>query len=379
MDLAADPAAAQLALHQMNQQMNQQQGEIVRLHAEGVALQQQLVLSENARRALAVAAAVVAVPVRDHHRPKIPSPSVFAGAIGTAVDEFMHGIDKQFGYYREMFADEQQKVEYASNYLTMRAAAWYQARKEELAKDGQTIGSWAQLKSELRERFQPIGSAAIARQSLDVYKQLSSVQSYSEHFYRCMSYITDMGDADQVHQFTRGLKDRIRQEVIREQPVTVNNAVNIAVKAESFLGLTLAHSFGSQGRFQPRQQSSASSSRADGSTSTAMDVNSVEFGQDFVESAEPAGTEPSSRERALMAQIADLHAHQKVQSSLFAMFGNRERSSGNRATSGKSSDVRVANVSKEDYARCRAEGRCLRCRQTGHVARECTNPQKSNW
>ena len=98
-----------------------------------------------------------------------------------------------------------------------------------------------------------------------------------------------------------------------------------------------------------------------------MDVNSVEFGQDFVESAEPAGTEPSSRERALMAQIADLHAHQKVQSSLFAMFGNRERSSGNRAASGKSSDVRVANVSKEDYARCRAEGRCLRCRRPQSV------------
>jgi hypothetical protein len=309
---------------------------------------------------------------------------VFAGAIGTAVDEFMHGIDKQFGYYREMFIDEQQKVEYASNYLTLRAAAWYQARKEVLAKDNQAIGSWAQLKSELRERFQPIGSAAIARQSLDGYKQLTSVQSYAEHFYRCMSYITDMGDADQVHQFSRGLKDRIRQEVIREQPSTVNDAVNIAVKAESYLGLTLTHSFGNHGRFQSRQHSGASSSsgRSDGSTSAAMDINSVDIGQeDSSESSfgTSASTEPTSRERVLMAQIADLHAHQKVQSSLFAMFGNRERSFGNRAAGGKSSDSRVANVSKEDYARCRAEGRCLRCRQTGHVARECTNPQKINW
>jgi hypothetical protein len=40
----------------------------------------------------------------------------------------------------------------------------------------------------------------------------------------------------------------------------------------------------------------------------------------------------------------------------------------------------VPGVSREEFERCRREGRCLRCKQTGHVAKDCHKPvQRLNW
>ena len=71
---------------------------------------------------------------------------------------------------------------------------------------------------------------------------------------------------------------------------------------------------------------------------------------------------------------------EKEHSSLFAIFGKMQKqssnSSGNR---GGKNDQRVPNVSKEDFARCRQENRCLKCKEIGHVAKECSKPVRSNF
>ena len=318
------------------------------------------------------------------HRPKIPLPAVFAGAIGSGVEAFIQGMQRQFSYQPEMFRDEASKVEYASNYLVGSAIQWYTTRKDELAgsANGPTsFASWAQLVNEMRARFQPISSAVHARQSLDAYQQLGSIQNYIDHFYSCMTFIGDMSVSDQLHNFIKGLKKDIKREVIRAGPQTIGDAVACASKAELYnaLGSQQSQPSGRNGgniRYPNKSYSGNSSSSHNGSA--MEDVNLTEQSEDVDESASTPPT--SQRELAMLARIAELSTQAKVQSSLLALFG-QNKSSGKSPFAGKSSGDarRVPNISKADYARCRAEGRCLNCRKAGHVARDCTNPQSSNW
>ena len=361
------------------------QGQI--MHDEIAALRVRLHDTEAERVRLMNAqqsSVVRAVSAPTVHRPKIPLPAVFAGTIGSGVEAFIQGMQRQFSYQPELFRDEASKVEYASNYLIGSAIQWYTTRKDELAgsANGPTsFASWAQLVNEMRARFQPISSAVHARQSLDAYQQLGSIQNYIDHFYSCMTFIGDMSVSDQLHNFIKGLKKDIKREVIRADPQTIGEAVACASKAELYnaLGSQQSQSTGRNGgnnRYPSKPYSSASSNSFNGST--AMDVNLTEQDDEDVDDA--ASTPPTSRrELAMLAKIAELSTQAKVQSSLLALFG-QNKSSSKPSFAGKSSgDARVPNISKADYARCRAEGRCLKCRKAGHVARDCTNPQSTNW
>ncbi len=109
-----------------------------------------------------------------------------------------------------------------------------------------------------------------------------------------------------------------------------------------------------------------------------MDINNVE--QSDLDSSEVTQDQErgeSVRVQQLAAQVKQLMSQQKVQQSLLAMFGNRNTGGGSGASSGGTN--LVSGVSKEDYARCRAENRCLNCRIVGHVARDCTKSKSFKW
>jgi len=250
------------------------------------------------------------------------------------------------------------------------------------------IDTWVEFVVELRLRFQPIASAVAARTNLDRGSQTGSVASYNSFFQTNMSYIGDMGIADQIHQYTRGLKDAIRLEVIKLKVTTLAGAINAAVAAEAYL----PSSGRTHSTFAPRTHrnyhpygGAASSS----SSSSAMDlsnINSVHGGdsEDGHGPSEFHHPGPSPRERALEAQLKELQMQQKVQSSVNAMFG-KPRQHDDASSSSRSSsrfprnENRVPNISKEDVARCRLENRCLRCKEVGHIAAECTKQPRSNF
>jgi hypothetical protein len=274
-----DPA---LALQQAMQQMSAMHAELQRIQGHNQGLQSQLDATSAASAAAAVRRSEHDGQVFDRNLPKIPSPVPFIGVTGPAVEEFINSVDRQFDYYVTSFAKEDTRLRYVVNYLQGKAASWYSSSKMELA----SITTWAEFKTALRARFQPIGSADIARESLDRSQQTGSVASYTEHFYRCMTYIKDMSDAHQVHQYRRGLKKEIRQEVIREQPSTIAEAVNIAHRAESFLNLGTSRPFTtSNGRsFVPRY--AAASSNGSSGSSAMMDINNIELDPNASELAE---------------------------------------------------------------------------------------------
>jgi hypothetical protein len=364
---AVDPA---VALQQAMQQMGNMHAEMQRMQAHSQALQSQL----NA------AAAASAGQVLDRNLPKIPSPVPFLGVSGPAVEEFVNSVDRQFEYYVSSFAKEETRLRYVVNYLHAKAASWYTSTKVDLDKAGTAWTTWAELKEALRDRFQPIGSAVLARESLDRSSQKGSVASYTEFFYRCMTYIKDMSVADQVHQYGRGLKKEIRQEVIREQPSTLADAIMVAHKAESFLNIgsfTTSHGRSVVPRFQGYSASSGGSSGG----SSAMDINNIELdpeSSDFAEDRDDHHRGESARIQQLASQVSELKSQQKVQQSLLAMFQGRSNGGASQRASNGGGAL-VSGVSKEDYARCRSENRCLNCRTIGHVARDCTKPRSFKW
>lgn len=369
-----DPA---LALQQAMQQMSAMHSEMQRMQSHNQGLQSQLDVASAASVAAAIRRSEHDEKVFDRNLPKIPSPLPFIGATGPAVEEFINSVDRQFDYYVTSFAKEDTRLRYVVNYLQGKAASWYTSYKMDLEKAGASITTWAEFKTALRARFQPIGSADIARESLDRSQQTGSVASYTEHFYRCMTYIKDMSDAHQIHQYRRGLKKEIKQEVIREQPSTIAEAVNIAHRAESFLNLGTSRPFTtSNGRsFVPRY--AAASSNGSSGSSVMMDINNIEFDQSASELVEDHADHhrgESIRLQQLTAQVNELKSQQKMQQSLLAMFGNR---GSNGATS--SGAALVPDVSKPDYAKCRAENRCLNCHTVGHIARDCTKPRSFKW
>jgi hypothetical protein len=388
--MAAPSAAADAAAAAMMQQQASMQAQGQEMHNTILQLQHQLNESEARRHQLESAAAsqsssqgpVVRQSSSVPRRPEIPRPSPFAGTGGaTIVDDFIHSVEKQFEYMPESFPSEKFKVEYASSYLAGSAAKWYINRKDELHRGGSSIETWSQLASELRARFQPIGSALVARQSLDAYKQLGSAQNYIDHFLSDMAHIADMSVSDQIHRFAVGLKKEIRIEVYKYDPQTLNDAIACAARAERYLQLgagATSHQSSSFGAARSRDRYHHPSSSSSASTHTNMELSSMLYSDDHSGDEAPSSdVESTQRVRALETQ---LHQTEIKMHSLFAMFGrDREKSSKSVGKHPSSSDARVSGVSKEDFARCRAEGRCLNCHQTGHVARECTHQRSLKW
>ena len=385
---AVDPAhalaSAEQVVQQQQQQLQQQHADLQRIMSEHQAVQARLAIVESERAHAHASAAASAAeqarngsrPVREEPLPKIPPPEQFNGTNGPAVDSWIHGMEKQFSYYRRMFATEESKIAYASNFLNKLSSAWLTNLNLELARpDRVPITTWYGLTEHMRERYQPMQSSTIARQRLDTFVQKSSVQVYVEHFYACMVYIKDMGETDQIHQFVRGLKTPIKLEVMRHSPENVNEAINCAVKAESYLGLSgpaLLSTGGSNRYSRFGQQSSASSN----SGHVAMDINNVDMftlhdESNSVVDDESAWESSSAGAAAPPAWAAHIQAQTKMNQKILALFGDHKKSSIQKTSS---SNGKVPNISKDVFNRCRLEGRCIKCKQTGHVARECTNP-----
>ena len=295
------------------------------------------------------------------------------------VDEFLDGLEKQFAYYSGHYPTDADKITFAVLFLTFKANAWWKASAGARAVD--PVDTWDAFKEAIRVRYQPIGSAMIARQSLDTFVQKGTVQNYTDHFYRCMVYVKDMGMSDQVHQYTRGLKREIKQKVIESKVTTLHEAVIEAHSAESYLGLAhagVANSF-SGSRYTQRSSYGPSSH----SSSAPMDVNFL-GAIDGESTDEAAHVEDSGADtlRRMKQQIAALESQVRMQSSIANMFSGQNSSSsasGGRAPKDGSSAQRVSNVSPEDFARCRAENRCLKCHGVGHIARECKGSRSLKW
>ena len=349
----------------------------------------QRALAINAARVLAEAAAApVAAPHGRVNQPKIPQPSTFDGSTGNRISEWLRELEKQHQYYGDYYAVESNKVAHAMFYVVPKVSTWFSAFQNEHAADGKTIDTFSSLSAEMLRHYQPISSAMSARANLDAGSQTGSVSSYNSFFYANMNNITDMSIADQIHRYTSGLKSYIQKDVLQLNSSSLMDAVNAAVKLEAYAQSSSKSSLRPPMPFRGSSSYSGTRNRAGPSSyssSTPMEVSNIDFvgsNDSFDERAEHSSSNPSYLYQ-LEAQVRELQQQQRVQSSLNAMFGNkngRDRQYGSSSSSSNSrakSHTRVENVTKDDYNRCRLENRCLSCKEPGHVAKDCNKSFKS--
>lgn len=356
------------------------QAVIAELMAQGTAvtndyhrLQSQHAQLQADRNALLQKVAVTEAKLR---RPKLPSPKPFGGD-ASKVDEFLYTMEQRFIYDgEEVFPVESMKVGFAAMCLETKAAQWWRA----VIAKGQVIDTWEAFSAALRERFRPIDASVAARMHLDRLHMTGEVNGYTELVYKNLLQIPDMGVADQIHAYIRGLKDYLRVEVLKANPKTLSEAVNKAKLAEAYFGMQK----GGRGLQSYGRSAYVGGNHGAGNSGTAMDISNIN--QESLEAASESEYSdfPQDSESALLAELREMRIVQQQQQQFIAsMFQQRNGSNKGNSSSASSSGAnraQVPNVSKADYERCRREGRCLKCKEKGnHIARDCKKPFSSNF
>ncbi len=269
-------------------------------------------------------------------------PSTFTGAAGANAEQWLLEMERYF-QAAEMYSSSG-RVLFASTFLKESASAWFNSLWTEAEREQAVQNcTWSEFKEKFRARFRPLAASRTARSILRNLKQKYRVSSYTDAFLKQVQLIPDMSMADQVDSYINGLQGRIAEEVDRDDPSTLVEAMNLAQRAEtrqaSRRGQPVygARSMGGMFRAAPER-------RAD--SDDRMDLSALEHDQvRHVDASESGEDEESIR----------------------AMMQEQRRFSTRRPFAG----ARVPNLSREEFDRLSREGKCFHCRQPGHLARNC--------
>jgi Retrotransposon gag protein/Zinc knuckle len=279
---------------------------------------------------------------------KIGNPREFKGEMGFVVDDWLTELQQQFVFYgNTQFSTDADKIRFALAFLRGSALHWwmYEPNKE-------AVTTWDHFVTRLHARFRPVQAAAIVRQRLDKLRQKTgnSVNAYANAFQNTLTPITDMGPADQVHHFVNGLLPHIAGKVYEKAPKDLRAAIDAAVSVEAM---------GNFGR-----SASGHSVSHHPSSSVPMDLNAVE--QEVDEEKE---TIPASTDAVVAALLAKMESMEHRLLALGTQ-GGPAKPFGNRA------DL-VPGLKAEDIDRLRREGKCFRCKQSGHMKKDCPRRPKA--
>ncbi len=351
--------------------IQQLEASLAAANAEGHKVVGQLQVAQQA--AAAAAAAGASSPRKSHSRLKIPAPSAFKGEMGNAADTWLRSVQKQFSFYGANsveFPDALSQVRFAAMHLEGPALEWWDQLPSQ-----STIVTFAEFEKALRARFRPMQAAHVARQRIASLKQRGRVSGYCNTFLTELVPIKDMSAADQVFFFRQGLDTQLALEVLKKDPKTLHDAMEVAVAAEAYLGRGMGGGSRGTGYFTPSSGHSSGGARASANDgATPMDLNNVnlEYNAYEGETAPAAGSSSSAAAAAAASTVettALLAMMQQMQHQLLALQQPKPN-----VASGK-----VPGLKAGDIDRLRTEGRCFNCKEKGHSKRDCNKPLRLKW
>jgi hypothetical protein len=258
---------------------------------------------------------------------KPQAPEAFNGT-RTKVDQFLIQL-RRYLVLANLTTNisDQRQVEYAAQFLTGEALVWF----ENVQKSGVPIVSFLEFETKVRAHFIPYGTEKIARTKLRQLQQTGSVQAYSTLFMQTVTHCRDMHVADQVEQYVAGLKGNVYREVVLKDLRTLQEVMDYAVFVEA--------------RFQHHRDGGFRS-----------------FRDRFTPSSGPrhsgSGTAVTASSSSVPMDLSAIEDHHEV--DLNAMNGQV-----------------LKKLTDAERDQLRRQGKCFRCRQSGHISRDCPKGSKN--
>lgn len=336
--------------------------------------QQQTQIQQQAMSLAAGQSASSSAASHSSSRVKPPPMTRFTGTVGPEVDNFIRDLKIQYNVYgtREFPEhDIESRLRFAGAYMSGTAADWWD--KE----DKSVIVSWDKFVERLHSRFRPLQAADNALHRLRSLKQKGAVSSYCSLFLSLLTHIPDYPEKYQIFDFLAGLANAdTRCRIQQDKLTTLREVMDMAVSMEQYSQQSRSHTTGQQFRGTFRQNGYSQPSSSSTSTSVAMDINNVNVDMDEYESGQnlsAVGYDNRQGDKsvaemvneAVEARLAALH--HPASSSLSQGQSHRGQSSSDNNRHG-------GNKFSAEKERLYNEGKCFKCKKTGHQSRQC--PQK---
>ena len=173
--------------------------------------------------------------LRSTARPKTEV-SVYQGGLNPEeLIDWINGMEKFFDYEE---TEDEKKVKFVVTKLKGHAALWWdgvQAKRKRLGK--QPIKNWSRMVAKLRGKFLPSKyQQKLFRQMQNLRQRALTVKEYTEEFYKVSIRAGEAQDTDEkVARYINGLRMDIQDEISLLSPKTVEEAYQIALKAEEKL------------------------------------------------------------------------------------------------------------------------------------------------
>ena len=277
-----------------------------------------------------------------HDRPKPPPMEPFYGKLdsyGFAVDSWIRSAEKQFSHYgAAVFSDDTKKIAYAVEWLKDAAQDWWDHED----KTDIHNWKWEDFVERLRDRYRPQMPAELARQRLRTLRQRGRVHTYCEEFLRIVQRIPGRSEEDKIFDFKEGLDKQLAAKVAEYKPATLHEAMEIAVRTEPYVS-----------SFRSNAHNSSHSHRSSFVPASAASSGAVPMEVSNVEESHAPNNDPV---QMLLAKME--------------MLENKINAVSSRPAPRSSARV-PDKLLHEEIERLKAEGRCFRCKQKGHMKSDC--------
>ena len=297
--------------------------------------------------------------------PKAPPMVAFSGQVGVngfEVDTWLREVQRQFNHYGvSVFPDHATRIKYAVQWLNGAALDWWESEVKSAATP---CSSWDDFVERIRDRYRPQMPAELARQRLRTLKQTGHVSAYCNLFLQLTSRIPDKSEGDKIFEFKQGLDRAFAVKVAEAKPSTLHEAIEAAVQAAPYITLS-----GKSGFQFPSRSSSSSFASAGGRFASSSSSSSVPMDINAIGAAAEDEQQEAEADSSLMLMQAMLNKMEALETRLH----NISQPAARAKSSSSSSNARgrVPGLSGADVARLMAEGRCFRCKRTGHMKSEC--------
>ena len=276
---------------------------------------------------------------------KPPKPDTFDGR---NCDTFIYSMSKLFSFHGE--TDSERKVSLAVTYLRGSALRWYKCAEQQDSNG--LLQQWPAFVEALKAFFEANNTQTLVRNKLANLKQLTSVARYNDAYNSLIIEVLDVDSRSKLDLYMRGLKPNVALHVTLKEPTDLETAQRVALNVDNILMET-----GFARSSQPRENNNNKFKN--------NNRNNHRNNNRFNRSSNNYNSNSQSVPMELGQAEDETQHDDQEQDDNVVVLAQANYKGHNR-------------LSAEKQQKMMREGRCFTCGETGHVARECPQRNRSH-